>query len=77
MKEIEAFVDATRAAEFLLLTRRRVLELARAGKLPAHPVGDGVRRVWRFRLSEIADELVMEKTSAVNRKNRQPNRRDR
>jgi hypothetical protein len=77
MKEIEAFVDATRAAEFLLLTRRRVLELARSGKLPGHPVGDGVRRVWRFRLSEIADELVMEKTSAVNPKNRQPNRRDR
>jgi excisionase family DNA binding protein len=50
----EAFVDADQAAKFLSLTRRRILELARAGKLPGHPIGDGARRVWRFRLSELA-----------------------
>jgi hypothetical protein len=50
----EQFVDADEAGNFLCLTRRRVLELARAGKLPGHPIGDGARRVWRFRLSEIA-----------------------
>ncbi len=55
---LEPFVDADRASEFLSLTRRRILELARAAKLPGHPLGDGARRVWRFRLSELADELT-------------------
>jgi hypothetical protein len=47
----EGFVDADEAARFLSLTRRRILELARAHRLPGHPIGDGARRVWRFRLS--------------------------
>ena len=51
---LEGFVDADEAGKFLSLNRRRVLELARAGKLPGHPIGDGARRVWRFRLSELA-----------------------
>jgi hypothetical protein len=55
---LESFVDADEAATFLSLTRRRVLELARARKLPGHPIGDGARRVWRFRLSEIAAAMA-------------------
>jgi Helix-turn-helix domain len=51
---LESFVDAARAAEFLAVKPRWLLDLARAGKIPAHPIGDGARRVWRFRLSEIA-----------------------
>jgi hypothetical protein len=51
---LERFVDADVAGKFLSLTRRRILELARARKLPGHPIGDGARRVWRFRLSELA-----------------------
>jgi hypothetical protein len=51
---LEGFVDADEAARFLSLTRRRVLDLARARKLPGHPIGDGARRIWRFRLSELA-----------------------
>src|SRR5271167_2202348 len=54
----EPFVDADEAGRFLSLPRRRVMELGRAGKLPGHPIGDGARRVWRFRLSEIATALV-------------------
>jgi hypothetical protein len=54
----EPFVDADAAAQFLSLTRRRVLDLARAGQLPAHPIGNGARRVWRFRLSELATAVV-------------------
>ena len=53
-QRLEGFVDAVRAAEFLCLRPRHVLELARAGKLPGHAIGDGARRVWRFRLSELA-----------------------
>ena len=54
---LEGFVDADEAGKFLSLTRRRILELARARKLPAHPIGDGGRRVWRFRLSELANAV--------------------
>jgi len=54
---LEGFVDADEAGKFLSLNRRRILELARAGKLPGHPIGDGARRVWRFRLSELADAV--------------------
>ena len=53
----EHFVDADEAAKFLSLTRRRVLDLARARHLPGHPIGDGARRMWRFRLSEIAGAI--------------------
>jgi hypothetical protein len=54
---LERFVDANEAASFLSITRRRVLELARAAKLPGHPIGDRTRRVWRFRLSELSDAV--------------------
>lgn len=55
---LEHFVDADEAAKFLSLNRRRILELARAGRLPGHPIGHGARRVWRFRLSELANALT-------------------
>jgi excisionase family DNA binding protein len=55
---LEPFVDASKAAEYLSLNRRRILDLARSGKLPAHPIGDGARRIWRFRLSELAAAVL-------------------
>jgi excisionase family DNA binding protein len=58
----EPFVAPERAAAFLALSRKTVLKLARKGDLPAHPVGRGVRQMWRFRLSELSrwleDEAV-------------------
>lgn len=53
----ESFVDAQKAAEFLSITRRHLLELARGGAIPAHALGDGRRRLWRFRLSELAESV--------------------
>ena len=53
----EPFVDATEVAQFLSIARRQVLELARAGELPAHPIGRGRRRTWRFKLSEV-DQMI-------------------
>ena len=58
MGEVEAFVDADRAAEFLGLTRRRVLQMARDNQLPGHPIGRGRRKTWRFLLSEISEAVV-------------------
>ena len=59
----EAFVDADEAAKFLSLTRRRVLDLARAGLLPSHAIGNGKRRTRVFRLSEIATAITAPKKS--------------
>lgn len=55
--EIEPFVDANAAAQFLNLRPRRILQLARQGSIPAYPLGNGHRRTWRFRLSELASAL--------------------
>ncbi len=57
LKAPEPFVDADEAGRFLSLRPRRVLELARKGIIPAHPLGDGLRKVWRFRLSELASAV--------------------
>ena len=59
----ERFVDADEAAKFLSLSRRRVLDLARAGQLPSHPIGHGTRRIRLFRLSEIAAAITATKNS--------------
>ncbi len=48
----EPFVDEFVVASFLGIEPRRVLEMARKGVIPAHPIG-GKRKTWRFRISEI------------------------
>jgi excisionase family DNA binding protein len=60
---IASFVDAQRAAGFLSLSRKTLLKLARKGKVPAHPVGEGRRKLWRFRLSELDRWMQTEVTS--------------
>lgn len=51
--QLEHYVCAEEAAEFLKTTRLKVIRMARAGLLPGHPLGLGKRRQWRFRLSEL------------------------
>src|SRR5437868_14099138 len=51
--EPEYFVDASQAAQFIKLHPRTLQHLARCGRVPAHPFGDGVRKTWRFLLSEL------------------------
>lgn len=63
--DLEPFVDAIRAAQFLSLRPRRVLELARQGILPGHPIGTGKRCFWRFRLSEIAATVASAEQSGL------------
>jgi hypothetical protein len=53
----ERFVDAVTAAEFLSIKPRRILDMARAGAVPSHPLSSGRRREWRFRLSELEAAL--------------------
>jgi len=63
--DFEPFVSANRVADFLSLTRRRVLELAREkGGIPSHPVpgrGKNQRKVHRFLISEVHSWLLRRK----------------
>jgi hypothetical protein len=38
---------------YVSLSARPSLRSARAGHLPAHPIKDGKRRQWRFKISEL------------------------
>lgn len=58
----EPFVSAEEAAAFLSVTRRYLLSLARRGLPGAYPLGTGTKRkMWVFRLSELAAEIVSKK----------------
>jgi hypothetical protein len=55
MMTIEYFVASEEAAEFLKVTPRRLNDMARSGKVPAHPVDPTAgRKEWRFLLSELS-----------------------
>ena len=60
----EPFVSAEAAAQFLSITRRYLLALARNGIAGAYPVGTGtMRRVWVFRLSELCTAIANRNTT--------------
>jgi hypothetical protein len=60
----EPFVSADEAAQFLCVKRRYLLELARRGIAGAYPLGTGSKRkIWVFRVSELADSVVRNETS--------------
>jgi hypothetical protein len=61
----EPFVSADAAAMFLSVTRRYVLELARRGIHGAYALGTGSKRkIWVFRLSELAAAVMQKDSSA-------------
>jgi excisionase family DNA binding protein len=52
---VEYFVDAREIARMLGLDHRTVQQMARDGIIPAYPLGEGVRKTWRFLPSEIRE----------------------
>ncbi len=63
----EPFVSAEVAAHFLCVKHRFLLELARRGIAGAYPLGTGnKRKVWVFRLSELATSVVKNETAIPN-----------
>jgi hypothetical protein len=60
----EPFVSADEAAQFLCVKRRHLLELARRGIAGAYALGTGgKRKIWVFRLTELANSVVRNETS--------------
>ena len=65
----EPFVSAEEAARFLSVRRRQLLAMARQGLVGAYPLGTGsMRKVWVFRLSELAAALEQHLTAARSEK---------
>ncbi len=54
---LEPFVEANAAAEFLHYSARSIKQMAREGRIPAHPFGTGSRKRWYFLISELAEHL--------------------
>ena len=64
---LEPFVSADQAAQFLCVKRRFLLELARRGIAGAYALGTGTKRkVWVFRLSELAASIERNETQTPN-----------
>jgi hypothetical protein len=60
----EPFVSADEAAQFLSVKRRYLLELSRSGIAGAYALGTGrKRKIWVFRLSELAASVVRNESS--------------
>lgn len=58
----EPFVSAEEAAAFLSVKRRYLLALARKGIAGAYALGTGTKRkIWVFRLSELAAAITEKK----------------
>lgn len=63
----EPCVSAQEAAQFLSVKRRYLLELARRGIAGAYPLGTGSKRkVWVFRLSELAAAIERDENPILN-----------
>jgi hypothetical protein len=56
-KPRECPVGPEEAAAFLKVARSTAMSLARAGKIPAHPVTNGSRKRWLFFLSELESHV--------------------
>lgn len=62
----EPFVSAEEAARFLSVKRRYLLALARRGLAGAYALGTGtMRKVWVFRLSELA--IAVEQSHPISK----------
>ena len=60
------FLTPDEASEFLGgLNSRTVTRWAREGYLPAYPIGEGKRRLWRFLQSDLEDWMLSRRTGHV------------
>jgi len=54
-ESFEPYVSVEKAAHYLDMKRKTVLDKARRGLIPAYPWGDGPRKTWRFKISQLDD----------------------
>ncbi len=66
MRGFEPYVSVDKAAEYLDIAPKTLLEKARKGEVPAYPWGDGIRKIWRFKISQL-DEWMKRKLHSDRR----------
>ena len=54
-------LDADEAAQVLKMDSRTLVRWARLGHVPAHPMGEGKRKLWRFLEHELLEWLEAQK----------------
>jgi excisionase family DNA binding protein len=54
-------LDADEAAQVLKMDSRTLVRWARLGYVPAHPMGEGKRKLWRFLEHELLEWLEAQK----------------
>ena len=60
------FLNPAEAAEFLGgLNVRTVVRWAREGYIPAIPIGEGKRRLWRFNAQDLEDWMLSRRTGTL------------
>lgn len=52
---VNPLLNAEEAAQILQMDRRTLIAWARLGYVPAHPLGEGKRKLWRFLEHELLD----------------------
>jgi excisionase family DNA binding protein len=62
----EPYVAVEKAARYLDMKPKTLLQKARKGLIPAYPWGDGPRRTWRFKISQL-DEWMKRKLHSPRR----------
>lgn len=55
-------LDAAEAAALIRMDSRTLVRWARLGYVPAHPLGEGKRRLWRFIEAELLEWFVQRST---------------
>jgi excisionase family DNA binding protein len=62
----EPYVSVAKAAQYLDIKPKTLLQKARKGEIPAYPWGDGVRTTWRFKISQL-DEWMKSRLHSARR----------
>jgi predicted site-specific integrase-resolvase len=55
-------LDAQEVAQILRMDRRTLIVWARLGYVPAHPLGEGKRKLWRFLEHELLEWVETRET---------------
>jgi excisionase family DNA binding protein len=63
---LEPYVSVDKAAQYLDMKPKTLLQKARRGLIPAYPWGDGPRKIWRFKISQL-DEWMKSKLHSPRR----------
>lgn len=66
-KQANPPLDPKEAARVLKMNSRTLVRWASRGYVPAHPLGEGKRRIWRFFENELLEWVEQQQNHCVNK----------